>query len=228
MNLYLLGIIFFSIVLIGSISILIYLIKDEKNLKEVSKKDLIKYGKTYTKKEIEDQLFEVYQNILFDIGNDGYSLLKDMVSDQIYNELLLDLKNRREKQERRVISNIQKEFSKLISFQFIQDLEVIKLWVRYSSIEYTKIEKKELDENQQEIAKEIITEGNPNTPISHEYIVTFVKNKAQTEEIICPNCGYQTKILTSSHCARCDQEIVPKKMHWVYAGRIAVAIQNSK
>ncbi len=228
MNIYLIFIILFSIVFVVSVGIFIYFIRDEKNLKEVSNKDLVKYGKTYSKEEMEEQLFGIYQNILLNIVNEDYSFLKDMVSDQIYNQLLLELKNRREKQEIQVITNIKKEWNKLIQFQVLDDLEIVKLWVRYSDIEYTKTIRKELEENQQEVSKEIIVEGNQEMPVAHEYILTFIRNKTKTEEIVCPNCGFQIKFLTSSHCIRCDQQIIPKTMHWVYVGKVDANLSNKK
>ena len=54
MNLYLLGMIFFLLVFIVSIFLLIYFIKDEKSLKEVTNQELVKLGKIYTKEEFEN------------------------------------------------------------------------------------------------------------------------------------------------------------------------------
>ena len=59
MNLYLLGMIFFLLVFIVSIFLLIYFIKDEKSLKEVTNQELIKLGKIYTKEEFENNGFNV-------------------------------------------------------------------------------------------------------------------------------------------------------------------------
>lgn len=60
MNLYLLGMIFFLLVFIVSIFLLIYFIKDEKSLKEVTNQELVKLGKIYTKEEFENKIFELY------------------------------------------------------------------------------------------------------------------------------------------------------------------------
>ena len=55
MNIYIIGIIIFTLVLIVSIILLIYFIKDEKKLKEVTNDDLVKMNKVYTKDEIEEK-----------------------------------------------------------------------------------------------------------------------------------------------------------------------------
>ena len=224
MNFYIIGIILFSIIFIVCIFFLIFYIKDEKKLKEVSDNELMKFGKVYSKKEFEDKMFNQYSNILESIQDNNYSFLKDVVSDEIYNQILLSIKNNQEKNEKEIVTNIKKEFSKLISFGNIDDLEVAKLWVRYSSIEYTKGIRKEVIDNK-EIDSEVVTKGNKDKPIIHEYILTFVKNKSRIENVVCPLCGYQTHILTTSRCARCDNEIVSKKEHWVFAGKVTTNIK---
>ena len=108
MNLYLLGMIFFLLVFIVSIFLLIYFIKDEKSLKEVTNQELIKLGKIYTKEEFENKIFELYANILTNITYENYTFLKDSVADQVYNEILLMAKKNRDNKEESIISNIKK------------------------------------------------------------------------------------------------------------------------
>lgn len=228
MNFYLMGIIFFSIVFIVCSIILIYFMKDEKNLQEVSDNDLMKFGKTYTKGEFEEKLFNQYVNILESIQYSNYSFLKDVVSDNIYNQMLVTIKNNQDNNVKDVITDIKKEFSKLISFETVNDLEIAKLWIRYSSIEYVKGVRKVIDENNNEIDSEVVVKGDKNNPISHEYILTFVKGRTQIEDVVCPTCGFQTHMLTSSKCIRCDSEIVPKKMHWVFVEKVTTSISKQK
>ena len=101
----------------------------------------------------------------------------------------------------------------------------MKFWIKYSSVEYTKGIKKDIIDNK-EIATEVIVEGDKDKQINHEFILTFVKDKTKTEDIVCPSCGYQTHMLTSSKCIRCDSEIVPKKMHWVLVDKNSINNSN--
>ena len=227
MNFYIIGIIFFIIVIIICVMLLLYYIKDEKKLAEVTSEHLMNLGKVYSKEDFEAKMFEMYANVLSNTVYENYTFLKDAVSDEVYNQILLMAKKNRESKEERVISDIKKEFSKLISFEVINDLEVAKLWVRYSNIEYVKGIRKTLDENNQEILAETVVDGDEKNPIYHEYILTFVKNRTQTENIVCPSCGYQSHILTESYCVRCESEIVPKKMHWVFVGKVTTNISNN-
>lgn len=226
MNLYIIGIIVFSIILICCIFLLVYYIRDEKKLKEVSDSDLIKLGKVYSKQEFEDKMFQQYINILESTQYSNYSLLKDIASDEVYNQILKTIKDNQDKNEKDIITDIKKDFSKLISFQIINDLEVAKIWVKYSSIEYLTGIRRIVDENNNEIESEVVIRGDKDKPVSHEYILTFVKNKTQSEDIVCPSCGFQTHILTSSRCIRCDSEIVPKKMHWVFVEKVITNIEK--
>ena len=228
MNIYIIGIIIFTLVLIVSIILLIYFIKDEKKLKEVTNDDLVKMNKVYTKDEIEEKMFEQYSNILLNIQYDNYAFLKDSVSDDIYNQILREIKNHQDKQEKKIVKDIKKEFCGLISLTQVNDLEVAKYWGRYSNIEYVVSNRKQMLSNGTEEIVETVVEGNKDIPITYEYILTFVKNKSQNENVVCPNCGYQTHMLTSSHCIRCDLEIVPKRMHWVYTGKVLTNISKQK
>lgn len=226
MGVYIIGIIVFVIIAVICILLLKYFIKDEKRLKEVTTKELIQMGKNYTKEEIENKLFEQYINIITSIEYSNYVFLKDAVSDDVYNNFLLMAKEYQDKNETKVTEDIKKEFSKLIDFSTINDLEVIKLWIRYSDIEYTKGIRTIKDEKDNEIQAEVILSGNKDERLYHEYILTFVKNKTATENIVCPSCGYQTNMLTTSNCSRCEIEIVPKKMHWVYIDKVTTNISK--
>ncbi len=228
MNFYIIGIGVFVIVFIVCIFILLYLIKDEKKLAEVSSQKLIQLGKVYTKDDFESKMFEQYANILSNITYENYEFLKDAVSDELYNQILLTAKKNRENGEESIVQNIKKEFSKLISFEISDDLEIAKLWVRYSSIEYIKGIRKTVDENGKESLIETVVDGNKDQPTTHEYILTFVKNRTQNENVVCPSCGFQTHILTSSKCIQCDSEIIPKRMHWVFVEKISTNISNQK
>ena len=204
MNIYIICIVIFSLILIGSILLLLYFIKDEKNIKEVTDDTLIKMGKVYTKNEFEDKMFEQYSNILLNVEYENYAYLKDVCSDDVYNQILMQVKQNRERQEHDIIRDIKKEFCRLISLEYVDNLEVAKFWVNYSSIEYITANRKQVLEDGSESLVETVVSGSKDSSINHEYILTFVREKSQNEDIVCPNCGYQAHMLTLSKCIRCD------------------------
>lgn len=225
---YIIGIIFFVLVIVVC-CVMIYLYsKDEKKLLEVTDQQLLQMGKTYTKEQFENKMFEQYSNVIAGIAYENYVFLKDAVSDEFYNQILLDIKRRTERHETSVISDIRKEFCKLISFDVANDLEVAKLWVRYSCIEYVEGPRKSVDEDGQEVIINTVVDGDKNQPVNYEYILTFVKNKSETESIVCPTCGFKYDIATTSNCVGCESEIIPKRLHWVYVDKVTTNISNSQ
>ena len=171
MNIYIICIVIFSLILIGSILLLLYFIKDEKNIKEVTDDTLIKMGKVYTKNEFEDKMFEQYSNILLNVEYENYAYLKDVCSDDVYNQILMQVKQNRERQEHDIIRDIKKEFCRLISLEYVDNLEVAKFWVNYSSIEYITANRKQVLEDGSESLVETVISGSKDSSINHEYIL---------------------------------------------------------
>ena len=83
MNLYLLGMIFFLLVFIVSIFLLIYFIKDEKSLKEVTNQELIKLGKIYTKEEFENKINDNTFLEYASYNDNYYGTPKDKVEEKL-------------------------------------------------------------------------------------------------------------------------------------------------
>ena len=103
MNFYIIGIVVFILVIIVCGVLLLYYMKDEKKLAEVTSEKLMDLGKLYSKEEFEDKIFDVYANILSNIAYENYNFLKDAVSDEFYNQILLTAKKNRESKEENVI-----------------------------------------------------------------------------------------------------------------------------
>ena len=215
------------VIVIGAL-VLLYLINDEKKLKEVDNKLLNKLGKLYTKEDYEKELFNRYKHIIEATNNQDYNFLRDAISDQEYNKVLLTIKNNIDNNINDVNKNIDKSFCKLISFKVNSDIEVSKLWVSYNSVMYTT-QKRDVTLEDGNVTKEdVVIKGDKNKKISHEYILTFVKGRSANEDIMCPNCGYHVNLLLNSKCSRCDSVIAPKKNHWVYVGKEVTNISKIK
>ena len=228
MNTYIMLIIIFVVIIILAGLALAYFIYDEKNLKEVPNELLVKLGKQYTKEEFENALYNRYIEIVESIQNENYDLLRDVVADEEYNKMLLQIKENKEKVQKEMCVNFKKGFSKLISFKINNDIEVVKLWVQYSDNEYIEADREVVDENDEKHMEKVIIKGDKKKDIYHEYILTFVKGRTNTEDVLCPNCGYHTNLLMNQKCIRCDSIIAPKKMHWVYVGKVITNISKAK
>ena len=224
MNIFMIFIIIFVLVFIGALLIFIYLKNDEKKLKEVDDAKLSRMGKKYTKLEYENTMSSIYFEILESIENENYNNLRDIVSDQEYNKILAEKKEEKEKNIINKITNINKGVVKLIDLKIVNDLEIAKLLVEYSDNEYTLGNREEKNEEGEMEVKQVVIAGDENKQIFHEYILTFVRNRTDNEEIKCPTCGYFNNLLTKSKCLGCDTLILPKTMHWVYTGKVSTNI----
>lgn len=228
MNIYIILIIVFSIVLIGAGLVFIYFMLDERKVKEVDNELLVRLGKQYTKEQYENIMFERYISIVNGIQNDSYNFLRDAVSDEQYNSILAQIKQNNDHMQKEIVENIRKDFSKLISFKINNDLEVTKLWIRYSDNEYTMAKREVENADGEKEMQDVIIKGDKNKEISHEYILTFVKGRSNNENILCPNCGYQTALLLNARCDRCGSTILPKKMHWVLVDKKITNLSKAK
>ena len=228
MNIYIILIIIFSIILIGAGLVFFYFVLDERKVKEVDNELLVRLGKKYTKEQFENVLFERYTSIISGIQNDSYNFLRDAVSDEEYNKILMQIKQNNDHMQKEIVENIRKDFSKLISFKINNDLEVAKLWVSYTDSEYTMAKRQVVDSDGKNVMQDVIIKGDKNKKIRHEYILTFVKGRSNNEEILCPNCGYQTVLMLDSKCNRCGSVIVPKKLHWVLVDKKVTSLSKIK
>ena len=224
MSIFMILIIIFVLIFIGALLIYIYLKNDEKKIKEVDDAKLSRMGKKYTKIEFETTMSSLYFEILDSLGNEDYNNLRDIVSDQEYNKMLTEKKDEKDKNIINKITNINKGVVKLIDFKIINDLEVAKLLVEYSDIEYALGNREETNEEGETEIKQVVIAGDDTKQIFHEYILTFVRTRTDNEEIKCPTCGYTNHLLTKSKCVGCDTLIIPKTMHWVYTGRVSTNI----
>ena len=84
----------------------------------------------------------------------------------------------------------------MVSFQSTDEKEIARLWVRYSSNEYLTALRMEHDQDGVIQEVERVIGGNEKESINNEFIITFVKERSKTEDVVCPNCGFQTHILT--------------------------------
>ena len=213
---YLVMLIIFIICMIIAGALYFYFNLDEKKIKEVTTERLQSMGKEYTKEEFEETMFQQFVKIELAKVNDDYNMLKDIVSDDEYNNILLEVKKDKEQNIKKIITDIKKGYAKLIGFNIINNQEVANIWVQYSSVEYVQGYKEEIDEAKGKQIVPVIVSGNNKIPVYHEYILTFVKERSTLETAVCPSCGAKINIMLNSKCQFCDNMIVPKEKHWVY------------
>ena len=186
-RLYLVLMIVFIVAAVLSIGVYVFFMLHEKRIKEVTTGLLHSMGKDYTKEFFETELYNQFVNIEEAKVSDNYTFLKDVVSDEEYNNILLDVKRQQEESVKKINTSFTKYFSKLIDFKIVGNQEVAKLWIQFSDIEYTKGYTQESNEKGEVFTNESIVSGSDKKPVTHEYVLTYVKDRSTTERVVCPS-----------------------------------------
>lgn len=209
------GIVLFTIVIIICIILLIHLSKQEGQFMEVSNRYLKDIGKSYTKDTYAMAIYELYRDIIESVQNENYEFLRDVLADEIYNSYLLGIKLSKDRQVKNIVSDMKPIFTRLISLVLKDNVEVAKVWIRVSYIEYA-LDTTPLTEEQRQVVKgDRIVGGSKTRRLEREYILTLVKTHTPKESIACPSCGYVTNVILRNQCARCGISIVNRRFHWV-------------
>lgn len=209
------GIFVLVIVIIICIILLIRLSGEENNFMEVSDRYLKDIGKSYDKNTYAMTVYELYRDIIDGVQNENYEFLRDILSDDIYNNYLMGIKLSKERQIKNIVSDMKPVFAKLVSLIVKDDMEIAKVWLRVSYIEYA-LDMTPLTEEQRKVAPgERIVGGSKNRRLEKEYILTLVKAHTPKESVACPSCGFVSKVITRNHCIRCGAGIVNRRYHWV-------------
>lgn len=216
---FIVGIVLLVIVIIVCAFMLVELSKDESKFMEVSNQYLKNIGKSYTRDEYANWAFSFYHQVIMGLQNENYEFLRDVLADEIYNNYLISIKNMKDRNLKNVVENVKPIFSKLVSLVVKDDIEIAKVWLKISYVEYT-IDVTPINED----AKGVITgdrvvAGNKNRHIEKEYMLTLVKNRTEKESIACPHCGYVSKIISQNTCSRCGANVVNRRYHWVLTGK---------
>ncbi len=209
------GIIIFSIITIVCIFLLIRLSSKESQFMEVSNRYLKDIGKNYNRDKFAMAIYELYRDIIDGVQKERYEFLKDVLSDNIYNNYLREIKISKDRQIKNIVTDIKPVFSRLISLINKDGTEIAKVWMKISFIEYM-LDMSPQTGSQEKIGNENrVIGGSKTRRFEKEYIITLVKRHTPKESVACPACGYITDIILRNQCIRCGSNIVNRKFHWV-------------
>ncbi|MDD6224238.1 MAG: TIM44-like domain-containing protein [bacterium] len=223
---FVIGFIILIVIIIVCLLILKGLSKEENQYMEVSDHYLKNIGKSYTREEYASWAYQTYERIISAIQNEDYYFLRDILSDEIYNHYLLNLKNAKDRNVKNIVREMKPSFQKLVSLVIKDNLEISKVWIKVSYIEYT-IDLASSSDQEQELVGEKVIAGSKDKKNEKEYMLTFVKERTEKESVACPHCGYITHIISQNHCSRCGATVVNKKYHWVLVGKEEIRTNSS-
>lgn len=210
------GFIILIIVIVVCIFMLTKLSKQENEYMEVSNKYLKNIGKDYTKDQFASWAFQFYNQIILSVQHENYEYLRDVLADDLYNNYLISIKNAKDRNVKNIVEDMKPIFTKLVSLVIKDDLEIAKVWVKVSYLEYTMDITPSTEENP---IKDRIIMGSKNHKLEKEYMLTLVKGRTEKESVACPNCGFITHIVSQNTCSRCGAVVVNRRYHWVLIGK---------
>lgn len=210
------GFIILIIVIVACIFMLTKLSKQENEYMEVSNKYLKNIGKDYTKDQFASWAFQFYNQIILSVQHENYEYLRDVLADDLYNNYLISIKNAKDRNVKNIVEDMKPIFTKLVSLVIKDDLEIAKVWVKVSYLEYTMDITPSTEENP---IKDRIIMGSKDHKLEKEYMLTLVKGRTEKESVACPNCGFVTYIVSQNTCSRCGAVVVNRRYHWVLIGK---------
>lgn len=210
------GFIILIIVIVVCIFMLTKLSKQENEYMEVSNKYLKNIGKDYTKDQFASWAFQFYNQIILSVQHENYEYLRDVLADDLYNNYLISIKNAKDRNVKNIVEDMKPIFTKLVSLVIKDDLEIAKVWVKVSYLEYTMNITPSTEEN---TIKDRIIMGSKDHKLEKEYMLTLVKGRTEKESVACPNCGFVTHIVSQNTCSRCGAVVVNRRYHWVLIGK---------
>lgn len=210
------GFIILIIAIIVCVFMLTKLSKQENEYMEVSNKYLKNIGKDYTKDQFASWAFQFYNQIILSVQHENYEYLRDVLADDLYNNYLISIKNAKDRNVKNIVEDMKPIFTKLVSLVIKDDLEIAKVWIKVSYLEYTMDITPSTEENP---IKDRIIMGSKNHKLEKEYMLTLVKGRTEKESVACPNCGFVTHIVSQNTCSRCGAVVVNRRYHWVLIGK---------
>lgn len=210
------GFIILIIVIVVCIFMLTKLSKQENEYMEVSNKYLKNIGKDYTKDQFASWAFQFYNQIILSVQHENYEYLRDVLADDLYNNYLISIKNAKDRNVKNIVEDMKPIFTKLVSLVIKDDLEIAKVWIKVSYLEYTMDITPSTEENP---IKDRIIMGSKDHKLEKEYMLTLVKGRTEKESVACPNCGFVTHIVSQNTCSRCGTVVVNRRYHWVLIGK---------
>lgn len=139
-----------------------------------------------------------------------YEKLRNYLTDELYNMYVMDLEILKQKNQKNIMKEFQKNTIRITSINKTNDIETINTSLLISFKDYV------VDENNN------VVRGNKNTVYENEYILTYVK-KGTTSINKCPKCGAEIEDKASTKCLYCRSTILPNNYNFVLSKKTKIS-----
>ena len=148
------------------------------------------------------QLKTMAYNKFIDIQNAWmefeYDKLRELCTDELYNSYVAQLDVLKLKNGKNIMSNFVVNGTRIIDVIEEDDKVTVKVFMNVSFFDYVI-----------NTTNNKFTRGNKNVKVINNYIMTFVRSKNVSSQMItCPNCGASNQLVTSGKCEYCGSTLV--------------------
>jgi hypothetical protein len=165
------------IILFNIITSIILKIRLSLKIKKVKEID-----KDFNKKEISKELFDSYKNIQLAWMDSTLTILKDLVSKEIYNDYKVKLEELNKNNQKNIMSSIELKSNKITNIQICDNIETIECEMNVICYDY-------IVDNEDKVVK-----GKNDKKYNYLYRLTFERNIKNNKYILIEKKLLKTKI----------------------------------
>lgn len=177
---------------------ILYLQKDftsQNNYQDLTTEEIFKLDPNINTEELKHLTFDIYKKVQEGWMNFDYNILRQYLTDEMYNMYESQLKVLKVKHQKNMIEDIKFIGAKIIDISIENNIEKIKVYLQVATKDYV------VDVNNK------VVRGNKNIRNKMEYIITLNKNIEKENIKKCPSCGAPIDIVSGGKCPYCDSVI---------------------
>lgn len=152
-------------------------IQEKKNLcNELNDKEIAKIDSNLNKKLLKEQVFSLYKKLETSRTKQNTKNLKEIVTDELYLKQVEETKEIKANKQKIVATNINLENFKVLSIEYINDIQTIKTYLHVSQYDYV------IDKNK------TVVRGTDESVYQIEYKITLEKTATNQFKIRKKEC----------------------------------------
>lgn len=167
---------------------------------EISDEEIKKIIPNFNREKFLKERFDDYVMIQNAWTNFNYDTLRSILTDELYNQYVMQLDTLKIKNQKNVMSEFEYRDSKITQISNENNQIMIKVEMIVSFYDYIAQDK-------------IIVRGNPNAKVIQHYEMTFVCSMTKLDT--CPNCGAKLEGNASNKCDYCGSVVSGLSDKWV-------------
>ena len=183
-------------------------INSDTSIKPVADNELEKYG--INREKFLKEAYKKYVNIQKAWMNFDYDLLKELVTDELYNTYHSQLEVLKMKNQQNIMSDFDSIKSEIIDINEENNILSVTIFLNVKMYDYVIN------------SENLVIRGSKKKKVNISYNITFVKPLKIQNIDNCPNCGGKLNNTTRERCVHCDTIIVKSSGDFVMSKKTNV------